>query len=130
MPAPEESTTPIDAPATIVLFISGPIARAAIPELCDRVRVLLERSAAHLLVCGVGALVAPDAVTVDALARLMLTARRLGREIRIQDARGELRELLALTGLLDVMPLCTWSAPEPTRDCTGVVTDLSDGHER
>jgi hypothetical protein len=54
------------------------------------------------IVCDVGAL-APDAGAVDALARLQLTARRLGLEIRLRHASGELQELLAFVGLRDVL---------------------------
>jgi hypothetical protein len=76
---------PLPVPTTIVLAIDGRIARADIPALCERVHVLL------------------DAVTVDALARLQLTAGRLGRRIRLRDPCGELQDLLALMGLGDVL---------------------------
>ncbi len=54
------------------------------------------------IVCDVGAL-APDAVAVDVLARLQLTARRLGLEIRLRHASSELQDLLAFVGLRDVL---------------------------
>ncbi|MBA2461840.1 MAG: hypothetical protein H0V45_08780 [Actinobacteria bacterium] len=54
--------------------------------------------------CDVGALLA-DAGTIDALARLQLTARRLGFEIRLRHASHELQELLAFVGLDDVLRL-------------------------
>jgi hypothetical protein len=54
------------------------------------------------IVCDVGAL-APDAVAVDTLARLQLTARRLGLEIRLRHASKELQELLAFVGLDDAL---------------------------
>jgi hypothetical protein len=54
------------------------------------------------IVCDVGAL-APDAATVDALARLQLTARRVGHEILLRDASTELQELLDFVGLRDVL---------------------------
>ena len=54
------------------------------------------------IVCDVGAL-APDAVAVDALARLQLTARRLGLEIRLRDASSELQDLLTFVGLRNVL---------------------------
>jgi hypothetical protein len=41
--------------------------------------------------------------TVDALARVQLTARRLGSELRLKDASQTLRELLSLAGLADVV---------------------------
>jgi anti-anti-sigma regulatory factor len=40
-----------------------------------------------------------DLAVVDALARLALAERRRGRKLRLCAVPGELRELLALTGL-------------------------------
>jgi ABC-type transporter Mla MlaB component len=91
-------------PGTTVFLLEGPIDTAAIPALCGRVRALLESCDADPVVCDVGALIDPDAVTVDALARLQLTARRAGRQIRLRHACGELRELVVLMGLSDVLP--------------------------
>jgi hypothetical protein len=71
------------------------------------------REECALVVCDVGAIVDPDVVTVDALARLQLTARRLGRQLRLRDACVELQELLAFVGLGEVMPLCSASPLEP-----------------
>lgn len=45
----------------------------------------------------------PDLAMVDELARLQLAARRLGLAIRLRDVSGELRELLDLAGLAEVM---------------------------
>ena len=75
--------------------------------LCACLRTLLNESAAGFVVCDLGALVDPDAVTVDALARLQLTACRYGRQFRLRRAGNELRDLLALMGLGDVMRLET-----------------------
>ena len=77
--------------------------RAEIPGLCGRLRVLIASVAADQIVCDVGAVVGPDAVTVDALARLQLTARRSGHEIRLTHASPELKELLDLVGLAAVI---------------------------
>jgi hypothetical protein len=67
-------------------------------------RLLWEMTARHpsTIVCEVGAL-APDAVAVDALARIQLVARRLGLEIRLRHASNELQELLTFVGLGDVL---------------------------
>jgi ABC-type transporter Mla MlaB component len=117
--APEESPTALvlalhpSEPSTIILVIGGLIARADVPGLCDCVRVLLEGSDADLVVCDVGALFHPDLVTVDALARLQLTAQRLGRRVRLHHASCELEELLALVGLRDVVPLWAGLPLEP-----------------
>jgi ABC-type transporter Mla MlaB component len=100
-------------PGATVLTLSGRVARADIAVLCERVGGLLERCDAGLVVCDVGSVLDPDAATVDALARLQLTARRRGRRIRLRHACGELQGLLALMGLGDVLPLDTASRLEP-----------------
>jgi ABC-type transporter Mla MlaB component len=89
---------------TLVLVVTGPIARRALPRLCRRVRELLHGSGAEMVACDVGAMDAPDGETVEALARLQLTALRMGRRVRFLDASGELRDLLAFSGLADVVP--------------------------
>ena len=56
------------------------------------------------IVCDLGR-VAADVATIDALARLHLAARRLGVELRLRHASGELLELIAFVGLGDVLLL-------------------------
>jgi hypothetical protein len=85
------------APPTIVL--RDPIARDDIGVLCGRVAPVLERRDGPLI-CDVREVRRPDAVTIDALARLELTARRLGRRIRLVGAHAELVDLLAFVGLV------------------------------
>jgi ABC-type transporter Mla MlaB component len=91
------------APRTIAFAITGPIARDDLPGLCDRVCGLLRRAHAGVAVCDVRS-VAPDAVTVEALARLQLAAGRLGCQVRLRHASEELLELVAFMGLRDVLP--------------------------
>jgi ABC-type transporter Mla MlaB component len=91
-------------PGGTVLVIIGPVTRDAIPALCERARTLLEGCDAGPVACDVGAIASPDAVTIDALARLQLTARRLGYRVELRQACEELVELLVLTGLGDVLP--------------------------
>lgn len=88
---------------TVAFAVRGPIARADLPGLCDRVCALLERSAADVALCDVAGVPA-DAVTVDALARLQLAAGRHGCRVRLRNAPEELRELVAFMGLRDVLP--------------------------
>lgn len=95
-----------------ILALRGPIALADVPALCERVRVLMEGSAAPFVDCDVEALADPDAMTVEALARLQLTARRLGRRVRLINACGELEELLVLMGLDDILPCAAASGLE------------------
>jgi ABC-type transporter Mla MlaB component len=95
---------PLPEPPSTVLVLGGSITCADVPGLCERLRELLERSGADHIVCDVGALSDSDAATVDALARLQLTAGRLGRHVRLRHASSELQELLAFVGLADVVP--------------------------
>jgi hypothetical protein len=100
---------------TIELAFAGPIERADIPALCERARTLIESSAARSFICDVGAVSAPDAVTIDALARLQLTALRVGRRIGFRHASRELQELLDYFGLSAVVPLSAGSDVEARR---------------
>lgn len=97
------------------LEISGPIMPTDVVGLCERVRTRLESCDAEVLVCDVAALAAPDVGTLDALARLQLTARRLGRQIQLCHQSRELLELLALCGLGDVLPAGAALGVEPQR---------------
>lgn len=81
--------------------VRGPIARADLDGLSDRVCRLLARSREPVVLCRL-AEVAPDAVTVDALARLQLAARRYGRQVLLRDASDDLRDLVSFMGLADV----------------------------
>jgi ABC-type transporter Mla MlaB component len=91
------------APRKVDFAVRGPIARADLPGLCERVCALLQRSGAGVAVCDVSG-VEPDAVTVDALARLQLAARRHGCQVRLRRASAELLELVEFMGLRDVLP--------------------------
>ncbi len=91
------------APQTVGFAVRGPIERADMPGLCERVCALLAASEADVVLCDVEG-VAPDAVTVDALARLQLAAQRRGCRVRLVNEGAELRELVAFIGLRDVLP--------------------------
>ncbi len=91
------------APETIVFAVEGPIARSDLPGLCERVCGLLKQSGAGVALCDVSS-VSVDAVTVDALARLQLAARRHACQVRLRHASPELLELVAFMGLRDVLP--------------------------
>jgi ABC-type transporter Mla MlaB component len=89
-------------PDTVAFAVRGPIARADLPGLCDRVCGILSASEAAVALCDVAG-VAPDAVTVDALARLQLAAGRDGCEVRLRNASPALLELVEFMGLTDVI---------------------------
>ena len=90
-------------PRTIRFAVTGPIRRDDLPGLCDRVCALLAEGEAAVAICDVRG-VEPDAVTVDALARLQLGARHYGCRVYLQGASAELLELVAFLGLEDVLP--------------------------
>ena len=87
---------------TIAFAIWGPIAREDLPGLSDRVCALLRGSGATTAFCDVTG-VEPDAVTVDALARLQMAAARLGCRVRLRNASPALCELVDFMGLRDVL---------------------------
>ncbi len=71
------------------------------------------------ILCDVSAL-APDAVTIDVLARLQLGSRRIGLELRLHHASNELQELLAFVGLGEVLRLEARGQPEQREQRVGV----------
>jgi anti-anti-sigma regulatory factor len=89
----------------VVMTIDGPIARDGIPSLCDRVRSVLRTRPRARVICDVGAIDDPDAVTVEALARMQLTAMQMGSVIVLRDPCADLARLLDLCGLGAVVPL-------------------------
>ena len=100
----------------MVVEIAGRIDRADIALLCERVCLALEGSSVEAVVCDVGALDDPDCVAVDALARLQLTARRLGRRLYLRNVSPELQGLLCFVGLDEAVgPGGARSGVEPRR---------------
>lgn len=92
------------APQTVAFAIHRPIRPADLPGLCERVCTVLEQSGgAGVVLCDVSG-VEPDAVTVDALARLQLAAHRRVCQVRLRHASRELVELVDFMGLSDVLP--------------------------
>jgi ABC-type transporter Mla MlaB component len=90
------------APESLAFEIYGPIARDDLPGLCARVCALLGESRVELVHADVAG-IEPDAVTVDALARLQLAAKGYGCRVRLVNATPALRELVAFMGLADVL---------------------------
>jgi ABC-type transporter Mla MlaB component len=88
---------------TVAFAIRGPIAWDDLPGLCDRVCAVLSQSRARVVLCDVHG-VEPDAVTVDALCRLQVAARRQGCKVRLRHASEELLELVSFMGLCEVLP--------------------------
>lgn len=86
---------PTPGPRSVVVRVDGsPAARAV---LCAQVRRLLGRGDVDVVTCDLGN-APPDLGSVDALARLQLTARRLGGRIRLRAASADLVELIDFVG--------------------------------
>lgn len=103
---------PAAPPGALVLVVRPPLGHGEAAGLCARLRELLtaaehagEHGAGPPVICDVSGLTRPDAATLDALARLQLTARRRGRGLWLRRAGPTLRGLIALTGLTEVLPL-------------------------
>jgi len=79
----------------------------------------VDRPARAPLPCDVGGLAA-TLVTVDALARLQLAARRSGRELVLRHASRELAALIAFVGLADALRLEPGGQPEEREEPLGV----------
>jgi ABC-type transporter Mla MlaB component len=90
------------APEVLAFAVRGPITRADLPGLRKRFSAVLSRCSAGVALCDVHG-VEPDAVTVDALCRLQLAARRHCCEVRLRHASDELLELVAFMGLTRVL---------------------------
>lgn len=87
--------------------------------LCERVSAEVGTGASRTVFCDAGELTAADLGTVDALARLRLRARRLGCDVRLEHASAELRDLLCLLGLEDVVPCSAESGLDARRKAEG-----------
>jgi ABC-type transporter Mla MlaB component len=95
--------------------LETPASPHAIAALCRRVRSALLAADNVVLICDLRRVTEPDATVIDALARIQLTARRLGRSIELRHARPQIRELVRLAGLADVLPLSGDLPVDPRR---------------
>jgi ABC-type transporter Mla MlaB component len=89
-----------------VVNIGAPRSAAELSLLSRRLRMLIDERDADLVICDVGGLTNVDAATVEGLARLQLTAHRMGCDVRLVNASEDLQGLLALTGLCEIVGLC------------------------
>jgi anti-anti-sigma regulatory factor len=87
-----------------VVWPLGPaISRADIPALCDQLSVVVRYGGVRLVLCDVSGVAVHDAVLVETLLRLQLTARRLGGRIRVHNPSPQLLDLLGAAGLRAVL---------------------------
>jgi len=103
------------------------VTRADVPGLCAGLADLLRGRPGSVVICDVAGVARPDVVTVDALARLHLTARRHGCELIVGGAGPELSRLLRLVGLTDVLPQVGREAEQ--REQAGGVEEVGDGRD-
>lgn len=82
-----------------VFRVVGVIEPADVPRLCEELTELLTGSDPGDVICDVAGVTRPGLATVDALARLRLTAGRLGHRMTVRGAGPGLRMLLELVGL-------------------------------
>jgi hypothetical protein len=61
-----------------------------------------------------------DVLTVDALARLQLSARRHGRRLRVRHASDDLHDLIDLVGLREALGVEPRRQPEQREERVGV----------
>jgi ABC-type transporter Mla MlaB component len=87
-----------------VVVLAGPLDPEALATLTSQVEGVLADRDVHVVVCDVESYPAADLRLVEALARLALTAKRLGRRIRVRHASPEVRSFLAFAGLAEVLP--------------------------
>ncbi len=92
----------VRAPRVVGFVVRAPIRRGDLVGLDLRIDRLLRRCAPDVVHCDVAGATA-DAVTVDALARLRLAARRRGCRLVLCHASDELLELADFMGLGDAL---------------------------
>jgi anti-anti-sigma regulatory factor len=96
---------PIHMTATAISFALGAtVTRADVPALCADLTELLSARDGDLVICDVTEVARPDVVTVEALARLRLVARRHDRRLVVAGAGPVLLRLVGLLGLDEALP--------------------------
>ena len=71
--------------------------------LCAQVRRLLSQAGIDVVTCDVTG-VPPNLTALDALARLQLTASRLGGRIRLRGTSADITRLIDFAGVDEVLP--------------------------
>jgi ABC-type transporter Mla MlaB component len=115
------------AASTTSFAIGATVTRADIPVLCADLAELVRGRGrgGGVVVCDVADVAHPDVVTVEALARLRLTARRHGCSLVVTGAGPDLLELVRLLGLTDALPQVGRQSEQ--REEAGGVEEIVDG---
>ena len=88
--------------STVLLEIRAPLRRDDLPGLFARTCAMLQEHRPDRILCDVSG-IEPDAVSMDALARLQLAAQRTGCRVAFQGASPRLRALVDFSGLAGVL---------------------------
>lgn len=107
--------------------VTAPVTADVIADLCARVPQLLSAGASEVVLCDARGPVPADLSTVNAIARLQLAARRLGGEVLVCAQRADLRSLLALAGLGDIVRGCSPAPGTTAPDTTGAAGRVTGG---
>lgn len=119
---------PIHMAASATSFaIGATVTRADIPVLCADFAELVRGRSGGVVVCDVADVAHPDVVTVEALARLRLTARRHSWSLVVTGAGPDLLELVRLLGLTDA--LLQAGRQSEQREEAGGVEEVVDGRD-
>jgi ABC-type transporter Mla MlaB component len=114
--AADEAPTPTTAAGpskTIVVRLDPPLDMYCISALCEHLEIRIRHTNADSVTCDTSAVTDPDVATVEALARLQLTAHRNGCSLSLQQVPRQLLDLLRFSGLSDVVTAGNRSAFEP-----------------
>lgn len=98
MPAnePDPATA---ATCSLEVRVEGLLAAHAVPRLCEQLVILVDCAGVGRLVVDFGRVDEPDIATLDALARLALSAKRQEAQVSVRTSNGALESLLRLAGL-------------------------------
>lgn len=110
--------------SAVTLAVGAAVTRADIAGLCTGLAALVDGRERGVVVCDVSGVGRPSVVTVEALARLGLTARRHGWRLVLDGAGPDLRALVRLLGLAGALPE---AGREPEqREQPGGVEEVAD----
>jgi ABC-type transporter Mla MlaB component len=84
-------------------LVIAPVTGEDLRALCARAECRLRAGEPRLVVCDLRALLDADVGSVEAIARLRLVARRRGGEVRVRRTPDEVRELIDLMGLSEIL---------------------------
>ncbi len=88
------------------LSVTGAVTAQDVQRLCAAVRDFIAAGATTIVLCDADDPVPPDMATVDAILRLHLATKQRGGRIRVCAQRHDLRALLHVTGLAEVVLDC------------------------